>query len=58
MADEILTFEELRRYLKFSKSKLYYFVQQKKIPASKVGRHWRFKKEKIEKWLKAQENAK
>ena len=54
--DEILTFEELSKYLKFSKSKLYDLVQQKKIPASKIGRNWRFKKSKIDVWLEKQEN--
>lgn len=49
--DEILTFEEVRKYLKLSKSRLYQFVQNKKIPASKVGRTWRFKKAKIDMWL-------
>jgi excisionase family DNA binding protein len=49
--DEILTFEETLKYLKFSKTKLYGFVQKKKIPASKVGRNWRFKKVKIDEWL-------
>jgi len=46
--DEILTFEETAKYLKFSKSKLYQLVQTKKIPASKIGRAWRFKKAKID----------
>lgn len=55
--DEILTFEEVRNYLKFSKSKLYTFVQQKKIPAYKIGRTWRFKRTKIDAWLEKQENT-
>ena len=56
--DEILTFEEVCEYLKFSKSKLYNLVQQKKIPASKIGRNWRFKRSKIDTWLEKQENIK
>jgi len=55
--DEILTFEEARRYLKFSNSKLYQLVQQKTIPASKAGRTWRFKKTRIDSWLEKQENV-
>jgi len=54
--DEILTFEETRKYLKFSESKLYKLVQQRKIPASKIGRTWRFKKAKIGTWFERQEN--
>lgn len=56
--DEILTFEEARLYLKFSKSKLYELVQQKKIPASKIGRNWRFKKSRIDSWIVKKENTK
>ncbi len=56
--DEILTFEETRRYLKLGKSRLYQLAQQKKIPVSKIGRTWRFKKAKIDAWLEEQENSK
>jgi len=36
MFDEVLTFEDVRKYLKFSEAKLYQLVQQGKIPASKI----------------------
>lgn len=52
--DEVLTFEQVRKYLKFSKSKLYRLVQQKKIPRSKIGRAWRFRRSKINEWLDRQ----
>jgi excisionase family DNA binding protein len=55
MADEILTFEEARKYLKVGKSRLYGLAQQKKIPVSKIGRTWRFKRSKIDAWLDKQE---
>ena len=51
MDSEVLTFEETKKYLKFSRTKLYHLVQQGKIPASKIGRNWRFKKAKIDEWL-------
>jgi len=51
MFDEVLTFEEVRKYLKFSEAKLYQLVQQGKIPASKIGRNWRFKRSRIDDWL-------
>ena len=57
MESEVLTFEEARRYLKISNSTLYRLVQNRKIPASKVGRMWRFKKSRIDTWLEKQENA-
>jgi excisionase family DNA binding protein len=52
--DEVLTFEETRKYLKLSKSKLYQLAQQRQIPASKIGRTWRFKRSRIDDWLDRQ----
>lgn len=48
---DILTIEELARYLKISKSTLYKLVREGKIPSQKVGRHWRFRKTAIDRWL-------
>jgi len=54
MDEEILTFEEARNYLKVSRSTLYNWIHQKKIPVVKAGRCWRFQKEKIISWLEEQ----
>lgn len=51
-SDEIMTIEELAAYLKVSKSMLYQMAQKGAIPASKVGKHWRFHKATINEWLK------
>ncbi len=48
---DVLTIEELAIYLKISKSSLYKIVREGKIPAQKVGRHWRFRKGAIDLWL-------
>jgi len=52
---DILTVEELRRYLKIPKPTLYALAQNGRIPAAKVGRHWRFRRTEIDGWLKAQQ---
>jgi excisionase family DNA binding protein len=49
---EILTIEELAEYLKIPRSTLYKICQEGKIPAQKVGRHWRFHKEAIDDWIR------
>jgi len=49
--DEVMTIEELAIYLKLSKSTLYKLVQEGKVPGQKVGRHWRFHKVVIDRWL-------
>ena len=49
--DSVLTIDELSAYLKIAKSTLYKLAQEGKLPAQKVGRHWRFHKEGIDRWL-------
>ena len=48
---DVLTIEELADYLKIPKSTLYKLVREGKVPSQKVGRHWRFRKEAIDRWL-------
>ena len=47
----ILTVDEISDYLKIPKSTIYKLVREGKIPAQKIGRHWRFRKEVIDNWL-------
>ncbi len=47
----VLTIEELAEYLKISKSTLYKLAQEGRIPGQKVGKHWRFRKDAIDRWL-------
>ncbi len=51
MPGTVLTIEELAEYLKVSKSTLYKLVQEGRIPGQKVGKHWRFRKDAIDRWL-------
>ncbi|MBI4356091.1 MAG: helix-turn-helix domain-containing protein [Candidatus Omnitrophica bacterium] len=55
--DELLTFEELRAYLKIHKMTLWRLTQRGEIPAMKVGRSWRYSKAQIQGWLQTQSNA-
>ena len=50
---DILTVEELSIYLKIPKSSLYKVVREGMIPCKKIGRHWRFRKAAIDRWLEA-----
>lgn len=47
----VMTVEDLARYLQLSKSSLYKLAQGGKVPGQKVGKHWRFHKEAIDRWL-------
>ena len=49
--DDVMTIDELSRYLKVSKSTLYQLARGGKVPGQKVGKHWRFRKAAIDRWL-------
>ncbi len=49
--DTVMTIGELAKYLKVSKSTLYKLCQDGRVPGQKVGRHWRFRKAVIDRWL-------
>lgn len=54
MLEKLMDFKETKEYLSISKPSLYRLVQSGKIPASKVGGLWRFRKREIDRWLKEQ----
>jgi len=54
MESDILTLDELHSYLKIPKPTLYALAQDGRIPAAKIGKHWRFRKADIDRWLDAQ----
>ena len=49
---DIMSTKELSQYIGLSKSKIYQLIRQKKIPASKIGRQYKFPKEMVDAWLK------
>ena len=51
MADNLMTVEEVVKYLKVEESTVYTWLEQGKIPAIKIGGFWRFKKGGIGKLL-------
>ena len=54
MADnmpEIMTINETAQYLRISLSSLYKLAQEGKIPAQKVGKHWRFHRQTLTDWI-------
>lgn len=51
MPGDVLIIAELAAYLKIPKSTLYKLVREGRIPYRKIGRHWRFLKTAIGRWL-------
>jgi excisionase family DNA binding protein len=54
---DVFNIDELAVYLKIPKLTDYKPVREGKIPAQKVGRHWRFHKEAIVYWLGNRKDA-
>ena len=51
MEDDILTIEEVAKYLRVSERTVYDWAQKGEIPSGKIGTVWRFKKSEIKKWV-------
>ena len=49
--DDIMTIEEVAKYLKLKPQTIYTWAQKGKIPAAKLEKEWRFKKSVIDKWF-------
>ena len=49
--DDILTIDEVARYLRVSERTVYEWAQKGDIPSGKIGTVWRFKKTEIENWV-------
>ncbi len=49
---DIMSIKELSEYLGIGKSKIYDLIKHGKIPASKIGRQYKFSKDVVDQWLK------
>lgn len=48
---EILTVMEVARFLRVPKSTVYKLARVGELPASKIGKHWRFLRRDIHEWM-------
>jgi len=46
-----MTIEEVAAFLRIPLSSAYKLAQEGKIPGQKVGRHWRFHRAVLERWI-------
>ena len=49
--NEILTIDEVADYLRLTPQTIYKWAQEKRIPAVKLGKEWRFRRSVIDKWF-------
>lgn len=52
--NEILTIEEVATYLRLTPQTIYKWAQEKRIPAVKLGKEWRFRRSVIDRWFDEQ----
>lgn len=54
MNNDIMTIREVAEYLRLNEKTTYRYASEGKIPGFKVGGAWRFRRDEIEKFTKAQ----
>lgn len=54
MPPEILTIDEVAAYLRLTPQTIYKWAQEKRIPAVKLGKEWRFRRSIIDRWFDEQ----
>jgi len=54
---KLLTPNEVIEVLQIPKSTLYKLCSEGEIPAAKIGKHWRFDRERVNRWLEEQFEA-
>ena len=47
----ILTVREVAEYLRMSEAKVYRLVKERRLPAVRIGKAWRFRKDLLDDWL-------
>jgi excisionase family DNA binding protein len=49
--NNIMTLEEVATYLRLKPQTIYLWAQEKKIPAAKLGKEWRFRRSVVDNWF-------
>lgn len=52
MEDRWLSVAEIAQYLGISKDTVYTWISRKNMPAHKIGRLWKFKKDEVDTWVR------
>ncbi len=54
---ELLTAAETCRYLKVTPRTLYRYIQDRHMPAFKLGKEWRFVRSDLDQWLRSRSST-
>jgi excisionase family DNA binding protein len=53
----MLIVDEVARFLRTHPTTIYRLIKSRQIPAFRVGSEWRFDREEVDRWIKAQQNT-
>lgn len=53
MEDRWLSVDDICDYLGVKRDTIYKWINEKSMPAHRVGRLWKFKKEQVDSWIEA-----
>ena len=53
MEDRWLSISEICKHLGVSSDTVYKWIEKNEMPAHRMGRLWKFKKDEVDKWVKA-----
>jgi excisionase family DNA binding protein len=51
--DRWLSVEEIAEHLGVTKDSVYRWIERNELPAHKVGKLWKFKKEEVDEWVRS-----
>jgi excisionase family DNA binding protein len=52
IGDRWLSVDEISGYLGVKRDTVYKWISEKKMPAHKIGRLWKFKKDEVDNWVR------
>lgn len=53
MEDRWLSVDDIAEYLGVKRDTIYKWIAEREMPAHKVGRFWKFKKDQVDVWVEA-----
>ncbi len=56
MKDRWLSVEEICEYLGIGRDTVYRLIEHKDLPAFRIGRLWKFKKDEVDDWVKTNDS--
>ena len=53
MTERWLSISEICQYLGISNDTVYKWIEKREMPAHKIGRLWKFKKDEVDEWVRS-----